>query len=318
VPKETVAPAKAAADEADDFLARDLARVRSALRAGPPVIPCTPKQACSILARFVATDESAGVVADVDFPGLPRPFTTDRVIHAWRVISYALWESRDVLPHAVDFVRFLLLHIGGDLDLPPTKRIKDPDYAASVKVSLLALASLRGDRSARASVRKMAELLDPLGGSQKAALRQRIKDAVAWSNSNHIAPHEERRLDDDGHFVIQEVSETERRRRRVEFLCEALPEIDPRLALDEATVRSIVRLHGRKNSTNRLAAEWAWRAGLEGEPRAGESLSDDAPARVVDRYRDVVKKLATRKGRKVRKWKETKRTATGVWTESEL
>jgi hypothetical protein len=259
----------------------------------------SPEGAASTLLQFTS--------GNID---IEDPERADAVVEAWEALSRVVAEEYDVAQEAASFTHLVLMHCLGGENVPPAAALDDPDVDAAVRVAIFALsriawswrrAKTTSDEAESVTLRKMAALLDPLGSADpKTRRRQQIKGIVEWSASEDENPRtdwvESWEEEDGGAEYV--VPDEEWRARRAAYLREELGKLDARLALDEATARTLVRLFKHKNGTQRLAANWAWRAGFEGEPWPGESLSGDAPERVVDRYRDVEQKLSSRRRRR--------------------
>lgn len=243
------------------------------------------------------------------------PAHAEEVVHAWYALSRVVAEEFTIVRQLSSLLRLHLMALRADKIGSEAEGFADPDVeppmsddplveaaTSVVEIALPVLSSSAdvSDDDLVQKLRRMATALDPLGGAT-ALTRQRaaIKRIVEWSADEEAVPREFQPDDeeeaDDPETGMCRLTDEQWREERATFLREQLSKLDPRLKLDESTARALLRFFGRKNGAQTLAANWAWRAGVEGAAGAGESLSGDAPERVLARYRDPAKKKAARK-----------------------
>jgi hypothetical protein len=264
-----------------------------------------PRAAFAKLAAFGeanGTDRRTAVDADAE-----------ALAEAWSAVSFYLAHHVQLMPEAARVARRVLMPFAPHEDLAWQGPDLDKETVAAVDVAMLALAALDGDEHAAKEVQKMARARDPHQGAEHARRRERIKDVVRYLGSDNGSIRGEMVWDEALDAAMREAGEDSRpagpgdrwttvseerwRQLSAEHLSFHLGEIDPRMRLDESTGVTLLRLYWRSNGVVKLAANWAWRAGLESK----KAETSEAPKHVLDRYRDAVKKRAKRSTKRTRR-----------------
>lgn len=215
----------------------------------------------------------------------------ERITRAWHLVTLDILEGHGLLPAAAEAMIAILRAQEGVNDIPyiaPAEALNDPQNRAAFDVVYVALEHIAGRRGRGADVMRMAQAIER---SPEVRRREAICEAMAWTADDRRC-HE---YAADSDWLDHEVDDEEepdqspaqrQRALRAAVINHWLRNVDLRLELPSDVAEALLKRHDRINSANHLAADWAWRSGLEGKPEAGESLTDDAPDRIVKLYSD--------------------------------
>lgn len=204
----------------------------------------------------------------------------DAVVRAWYLVSRDLANHADFLPEATQIVQHLLMAREGDENFDPHDSMGDPSFVDADAVARVALAHLAGKEGGGDSVRKMADALH----NRRAVttnMRARIKETVRLSVDPERVSAWVTEAFDPEFFDDDEDDDDGPAGLRASYLIDALGAIDPRLELAYDVALSLVERFGRKNGDARLAANWAWRSGVEHDGVPQKRVASEA---FVERY----------------------------------